>query len=52
LNCGLTFNFQNRLILNLHGQELIIFLQTLNRTFTMCSDKTLNYECTNLNQSH
>jgi len=38
LNWALTFNFYNRLILNLQGQELITCLHILNRplTITMC----------------
>jgi len=38
-------------ILNLPGQELSIFLRILNHTSTMCSDKTLNYECAKLNHN-
>jgi len=34
--------------LNLKSQELITCLQILNRTLTMCSDKTLNYDCAKL----
>jgi len=41
----LIFNFYKRLIFNLRGQELITCSQILNRTLTMCSDKTLNYDC-------
>jgi len=44
----LIFNFYKRLILILIGQELITCSQILNRTLTMCSDKTLNYDCAKL----
>jgi len=44
----LIFSFRKRLILNLQGQELITCSQILNRTLTMCSDKTLNYNCAEL----
>jgi len=45
LKWGLIFNFYKRLLLNLRDQELITCSQILNRILTMCSDKTLNYDC-------
>jgi len=48
----LIFNFYKRLILNLRGQELITCLQILNRTLTMCSDKTLNYDFAKVSHYH
>jgi len=42
------FNFYKRHILNIRRQELITCSQILNRTLTMCSDKTLNYDCAKL----
>jgi len=50
LSVTVSFNFYKRLILNLQGQELTTCLQLVNRTLTMCSDKTLNYDCAK--QSH
>jgi len=44
----LIFNFYKRLILNLRGLELITCSQILNRTLTMYSYKTLNYDCAKL----
>jgi len=41
-------NFCKRLILFIRGQELITCSQILNRTLTMYSDKTLNYDCSKL----
>jgi len=46
----LNFNFHEGLILNLQGQELITCLQILNRTLTICSDKTPNYDCAKLSR--
>jgi len=46
----LIFNLHKGLILNLQGQELITCSQILNRTLTMCSDETLNYDCAKLSR--
>jgi len=44
------FVFLQKTHLNTRGQELITCSQILNRrhTWTMCSDKTLNYDCSKL----
>jgi len=47
-----TFNFCKRFILNLRGQELITCSQILNRTLTICSEKTLKYDCAKLSHWH